>query len=96
MSKKKKPANISQKDWDAVDSPPLTSEQMAALRPLAETYPALAEESARRKRGQRGPQRKPRKVPVTLRVAESTIAAYKAGGRGYQTRMAAVLDKYAR
>lgn len=96
MSKKRKPASINQRDWDAVDSPPLTSEQLSALRPLAEAHPELAEESVRRKRGQRGPQKKPRKVPVTLRVAASTIAAYKAGGRGYQTRMAAVLDKYAR
>jgi uncharacterized protein (DUF4415 family) len=96
MPKKKKPRGIHREDWESVDSPALTAEQLAALRPLAETLPALAEASARRKRGQRGPQKKPRKVAVTLRVAESAIVAYRAGGRGYQTRMAAILEKHAR
>jgi uncharacterized protein (DUF4415 family) len=96
MPNRKKPGSIRRKDWDSVDSPALTAEQLAELQPLAETLPALAEASARRKRGQRGPQKKPRKVTVTLRVAESAIVAYKAGGRGYQTRMAAVLEKHAR
>jgi hypothetical protein len=62
MPKRRKPANILRKDWDSVDSPALTAEQLAALKPLAETFPALAEASARRKRGQRGPQKKPRKA----------------------------------
>lgn len=93
--RKNKPDHISRKDWVAVDSPALTQELLAALKPMAETLPALAEASIRRKRGQRGPQKRPRKVAVTLRVAESAIVAYKAGGRGYQTRMAAVLEKHA-
>jgi uncharacterized protein (DUF4415 family) len=31
-----------------------------------------------------------------LRLEESTVEAYKAGGRGYQTRMAAVLEEHAK
>jgi uncharacterized protein (DUF4415 family) len=96
MTKRKKPKHISQKDWDAVDSPPLNDEILAAMKPAHETFPELAAESARRKRGQRGPQRKPRKVLISLRLESSTVAAYKAGGRGYQTRMAAVLEKHAK
>lgn len=33
---------------------------------------------------------------ITLRVKESVLDAYKAQGKGYQTRMNAVLESYAR
>jgi uncharacterized protein (DUF4415 family) len=33
---------------------------------------------------------------VTLRVKKSVLDAYKATGKGYQTRMNAVLETYAR
>ena len=60
------------------------------MRPARETFPELAEASAKRKRGERGPQKKPRKMLISLRVEADTVEAFKAGGRGYQTRMAAV------
>ncbi len=34
--------------------------------------------------------------PVTLRVKKSVLDVYKAQGKGYQTRMNAVLETYAR
>jgi uncharacterized protein (DUF4415 family) len=34
--------------------------------------------------------------PVTLRIKQSVIDAFKADGKGYQTRMNAVLETYAR
>ena len=34
--------------------------------------------------------------PVTLRVKTSVLNAFKAGGKGYQTRMNAVLEAYVR
>jgi uncharacterized protein (DUF4415 family) len=94
MAKRRKPKNISQEDWDSVDSPPSTPEMLAAMRPLSEVYPELAEWS--RRRGQRGPQKKPCKIVISIRVEPDTVAAYKAGGPGYQTRMAAVLKKHAK
>jgi hypothetical protein len=42
------------------------------------------------------PAEKPRKVMISLRLESSTVEAYKAAGRGYQTRMAAVLKKHAK
>lgn len=33
-------------------------------------------------------------TPVTLRVKNSVLEAFKAGGKGYQTRMNAVLEAY--
>ena len=73
-----------------------TDEAFARARPAGEVFPDLVEHSIKRKRGQRGPQKKPRKVLIALRLDSSTVEAYKAGGRGYQTRMAAVLDKHAK
>jgi uncharacterized protein (DUF4415 family) len=95
MKKPKKPAHISRKDWDAVSSPALTAKQIKAMRPVSADFPELAE-FARRKRGQRGPQKRPRKIPILLRVDPDTLAAFKAGGKGYQTRMAAILAKHAK
>lgn len=37
-----------------------------------------------------------RTQPVTLRVKKSVVEAYKAQGKGYQSRMNAVLESYAR
>lgn len=34
--------------------------------------------------------------PVTLRIKKSVLDIYKAQGKGYQTRMNAVLESYAR
>ena len=37
-----------------------------------------------------------RRQAVTLRVKASVLDAFKAGGKGYQTRMNAVLESYVR
>ena len=95
MAKRKRPDHISQQGWDAVDSPALTEKILLDLRPASEAFPDLAKQAGR-KRGQRGPQKRPRKVTVSLRLDREIIAAYKAGGKGYQSRMAAVLEKNAR
>jgi uncharacterized protein (DUF4415 family) len=96
MPKNKRPRQVSPKDWDPVDSPALSDDILAAMRPARETFPELAEASAKRKRGERGPQKKPRKVLISLGVEAGTVEAFKARGRGYQTRMAAVLKKHAK
>jgi len=35
-------------------------------------------------------------LPLTIRVKESVLDYFKAGGKGYQTRMNAVLESYVR
>ena len=52
MPKRKKPPEIAQEDWDAADSPPLTDEELASMRPLRESFPDLAAYAAKRKRRQ--------------------------------------------
>ena len=78
------------------ENPEWTDAMFAKARPASEVFPDLAAHSEKRKRGQRGPQKKPRKVLIALRLETSTVEAYKAAGRGYQTRMAAVLEKHAK
>jgi len=80
------------------ENPEWTDAMFVKARPASEVFPDLAahSEKRKRKRGQRGPQKKPRKVLISLRLEESTVEAYKAGGRGYQTRMAAVLEEHAK
>ena len=47
------------------DNPEWTEETFAKARPAKEVFPDLAEYSAKRKRGQHGPQSKPRRVPTS-------------------------------
>lgn len=37
----KKPPHISQEDWDSVDSPELTTEQIRRMRPASEVVPDI-------------------------------------------------------
>ncbi len=78
------------------ENPEWTDTMFANAKPASEVFPDLVAHSEKRKRGQRGPQKKPRKVLIALRLERSTVEAYKASGRGYQTRMAAVLEKHAK
>ena len=70
----------------------LTRADFRAMRPGNEVLPpklwkALCELSASRRVGQRGPQKKLKKIPVTLRYSAEVIDYFKATGRGWQTRM---------
>lgn len=71
------------KDWDAVESPELTAEQMAEAKPFAEAFPELA---ASIRRG-RGPNKAPTKKLVSLRLSPQVLDAYKAKGPGWQSRI---------
>jgi uncharacterized protein (DUF4415 family) len=69
-------------DIDA-DSPPLTDEQMARMRPTAEILPGLVADPPR----VRGKQKTPTKVPVSVRLDADVVAALKKGGPGWQSRL---------
>lgn len=70
------------------DNPPLSPADIARLRPAAEV---LSPEIIAAFRKGRGPQKAPTKRQVTLRLDETLIAHFKAGGRGWQTRLNAAL-----
>lgn len=77
-------------DWDAVDSPPATPEQLAQARPFAEVFPELAEKM--RKKLGRPPLEEPKK-PVSIRLDADVVAKFKATGPGWQSRINDVLKK---
>lgn len=68
----------------------LTAEDMRLFRPASEVLPPdlLAGLVALKKqRGERGPQKSPTKVPTTIRFDADVLAALKASGKGWQTRV---------
>ena len=86
----------SEGDWDAVDFPEMTDEELADMRPAKEVLPAAfftAIEAHRKSRG-RPPAEKPKKQ-VTLRLDEDIITKFREDGRGWQRRMNDALRKAA-
>jgi uncharacterized protein (DUF4415 family) len=69
-----------------------TAEDFARAKPAKEVLPPNVYEAVRR-RGERGPQKAPKKVPVSLRVDQDVLDAYAATGKGYQSRMNEVLRR---
>lgn len=72
------------------DNPEWTARDFARAKPFAEALPALA----KARRG-RGPQKRPIKVAVSLRLSREVVERFKAGGPGWQTRMDKALKKAA-
>ena len=48
----------------------------------------------KRKRGERGPQKAPTKVPVTIRSSPDVVEKFRATGEGWQTRVDAALRNW--
>jgi uncharacterized protein (DUF4415 family) len=48
----------------------------------------------KRKRGERGAQKEPKKVSVTVRYSPEVVNYFKATGEGWQARMDKVLKSY--
>lgn len=83
-------------DWDAVDFPELTEEELANMRPAKEVLPPAffkAIEEHRKSRGR--PLLEHPKKQVTLRLDEDVIAKFRASGKGWQGRINEALRKAA-
>jgi uncharacterized protein (DUF4415 family) len=80
-------------DWDAVDLPELTDEQLASARPLREVLPELWEAIQRDKaeKAARGEAEPPPTARVTLRLDADVLAKFRATGPGWQRRVNAIL-----
>jgi uncharacterized protein (DUF4415 family) len=87
--KRSKPDWVSQADWDDVDSPELSADEIAEMRPMAEVLPDIVESFRRA----RGPQKAPTKQLVSLRLDKDVIDHFRAGGEGWQSRINAALRK---
>lgn len=86
-SRVKKPADISQEDWDAVDVPEMTDEEFATARPFKDVFPS--QYRAWKKMG-RPPVQAP-KVHIGFRLAADVVNSIRASGRGYNARVEKVL-----
>ena len=87
--KKRKPETIVREDWDAVESPPLSDSFLSGMKPVQESHPNMPPRV-------RGPQKSPRKRPVSLRLDATVIDAFRSTGRGWQSRMNTALHEWLR
>lgn len=74
-------------DWDAVESPPLTDEELAQAKSFADVFPALAEKMSK---GGRPRSERP-KLAVSIRLDQEVVDRFKADGPGWQSRVNEVL-----
>jgi uncharacterized protein (DUF4415 family) len=78
----------SKEDWESVsEMPELLDPDVTKGNTFKEIFPELAERALRA----RGKQKAPTKTRVTLRIDSATIAAFKATGPGWQTRINSAL-----
>jgi uncharacterized protein (DUF4415 family) len=86
---RKKPDHIKQEDWDSVESPPLSKKMLSKMQPVKKLH---AEIPAR----VRGPQKKPTKKQLTIRLNPEVVDYFKIQGKGWQTKINEVLTDYIR
>jgi len=73
----------------------LTSKDIRAMRPASEVLPKkLLEALPKRRRGERGPQKEPKKILVTKRYEPMVLDYFKSTGPGWQRRIDDVLLAY--
>ena len=89
--KKKAGLRFAAEDLEAVKSPPLTEKQLAQFRPIREAAPEILALVRRF----RGPQKRPTKRLVSLRLDPDVIEHFRARGPGWQVRINAALRKAA-
>jgi uncharacterized protein (DUF4415 family) len=68
----------------------LTRDDFRGFRPAREVLPELVADHQRgeiRKRGKRGPQKKPTKQLVSIRLSQDVLSHFRASGEGWQTRL---------
>jgi uncharacterized protein (DUF4415 family) len=83
----RKPADLSQEEWDSVDVPEMNDAEFAQAKPFAEIFPA--QHKAWKKMG-RPPTATP-KLHIGFRLAADVVHAVRATGRGYNSRVEKVL-----
>ena len=71
----------------------LTSDELKQFKPLAEVNPSLFAK-IKKSVGERGPQKSPLKVPISIRVSTEVIDYFRAEGKGWQSRIDHVLKDY--
>ena len=71
----------------------LNSDDFEKFKPIAEANPALLAK-IKKGIGERGPQKSPTKIPISIRVSPEVADYFRAGGKGWQSRIDHVLKEY--
>jgi uncharacterized protein (DUF4415 family) len=73
----------------------LTGKDIRAMRPAKEVLSKqLLNALAKRKRGERGPQKEPKKISITIRYSPEVVQYFKKTGEGWQVRIDKILKNY--
>ncbi|HDR52746.1 MAG TPA: hypothetical protein ENN90_14200 [Mariniphaga anaerophila] len=84
---KKNNKNISNEIWQDIESPPLSDDMLARMKPVKEQHPDIPKRV-------RGPQKEPLKVPVSIRLSSDVVTYFKSQGKGWQSKIDSVLHNY--
>ena len=71
----------------------LTADELKKFRPLSEVNPALLAK-IKKGVGERGPQKSPKKIPISIRVSPEVAEYFRSEGKGWQGRINNVLKEY--
>lgn len=72
----------------------LTREDFKRMRLAREVVPEIVKAYEEGRLKVRGPQKKPTKVQMTLRVSREVVDFFKSKGKGWQSRMDKALKEY--
>lgn len=86
----------SEAQWNAVDFPEMTDEELGSVRPASEVLPPEFFKAMEEQRVSRGrPALENPKRQITLRLDEDVISRFRQSGKGWQGRMNEALRKAA-
>lgn len=71
----------------------LTADDLKKFKPLSEANPALYEK-IKKGVGERGLQKSPTKIPISIRVSPEVAEYFRAKGKGWQSRIDTVLKNH--
>lgn len=71
----------------------LTAEELKNFKPLPEANPALYAK-IKKGVGERGAQKSPTKIPISIRVTPEVANYFRAKGKGWQGRIDSILKEY--
>ena len=72
----------------------LTKEDFKRMRPAKEVVPEIVKAYKEGRLKVRGPQKRPTKVQMTLRLSREVVEFFKSRGKGWQSRMNEALKDY--
>jgi uncharacterized protein (DUF4415 family) len=71
----------------------LTADDLKEFKPLSKANPALLSK-IKKGIGERGSQKSPTKIPISIRVSPEVAEYFRSAGKGWQTRIDNVLKEY--